>query len=140
VRKLVFCLFVALGLFSVFSTYATIFGKIQGIVHDPQHRPISGIKIVLADKTSSYSVETLTDAEGQFHFDAVPLGEYSVSVVDPAFVPESHAVTVLSGSAPVLHFELHLASQNESVPVWATSATGLRWWRDGSRHGRGASA
>jgi outer membrane receptor protein involved in Fe transport len=32
-------------------------------------------------------------------------------------------VTVLSGGAPILHFELHLASQNESVTVSANSAS-----------------
>src|SRR4029077_5625450 len=64
-----------------------------------------------------------TDAEGQFHFDAVPLGEYTVTVSDPAFVTATHRVSVLSGSAPILLFEMHLASQAESVTVSANSAS-----------------
>ena len=103
--------------------FATVFGTVRGIVHDPQHRPIADIKIVLAARDSDYSVSAMTDAEGQFHFDAVPLGEYTVTVADPAFAPEKQSVRVLSGSAPVLHFELHVAAQNESVTVTANSAS-----------------
>ena len=101
---------------------ATVFGTVRGIVHDPQHRPIADIKIVLAARDSDYNVSVMTDAEGQFHFDAVPLGEYTVTVADPAFAPEKQSVKVFSGSAPVLHFELHVAAQNESVTVTANSA------------------
>jgi outer membrane receptor protein involved in Fe transport len=105
------------------NVFATVFGTVRGIVHDPQHRPMADIKIVLAAKDSNYTVTATTDAEGQFHFDAVPLGEYTVTISDPAFVPETRSVTVLSGSAPILHFELHLASQNESLTVSANSAS-----------------
>src|SRR6202163_4524797 len=79
--------------------------------------------MALSAKDSNYTMTALTDAEGQFHFDAVPLGEYTVAVSDPTFVPETRTVTVLSGSAPILHFELHLATQNESVTVSANSAS-----------------
>ena len=70
---------------------ATVFGTVRGIVHDPQHRPVSDVKIVLAAKDSNYSVTVNTDADGQFHFDAVPLGEYTATASDPAFVTETHA-------------------------------------------------
>jgi hypothetical protein len=103
--------------------WATVFGTVRGIVHDPQHRPIANITVTLSAKSSDFSVTAVTDTEGQFHFDAVALGEYTAAVADPAFVPEQHGVTVLSGSAPILHFELHFASQNESVTVSANSAS-----------------
>jgi hypothetical protein len=103
--------------------FATVFGTVRGIVHDPQHHPVSDVKIVLTAKDSNYSVTVNTDAEGQFHFDAVPLGEYTVTASDPAFVAETHRVRVLSGSAPILHFEMHLASQAESVTVSTNSAS-----------------
>ncbi|MEQ1354309.1 MAG: carboxypeptidase-like regulatory domain-containing protein, partial [Candidatus Acidiferrum sp.] len=105
------------------TAFATVFGTVRGIVHDPQHRPVADIKIVLAAKDSEYSVTVNTDADGQFHFDAVPLGEYTVTASDPAFVTETRRVRVLSGSAPILHFEMHLASRVESVTVSANSAS-----------------
>jgi hypothetical protein len=105
------------------TAFATVFGTVRGIVHDPQHRPISDIQIILNAKDSAYTVTVRTDANGEFHFDTVPLGEYSVEVSNPTFMPEKQTVTVLSGSAPILHFELHLAGQNESVTVTANSAS-----------------
>jgi outer membrane receptor protein involved in Fe transport len=121
VRRLIFLAVISLALAG--NAFATVFGTVRGIVHDPQHRSIGGITMVLSAKDSHFTMTASTDAEGQFHFDAVPLGEYTVAVSDPTFVPESHSVTVLSGSAPILHFELHLASQNESVTVSANSAS-----------------
>lgn len=121
VRKLIFIGAISLAL--TVNAIATVFGTVRGIVHDPQHRPIGGITMVLSATDSNYDLTAMTDADGQFHFDAVPLGEYSVAVSDPTFVPDAHGVTVLSGSSPILHFELHLASQNESVTVSANSAS-----------------
>ena len=91
----------------------TIFGTVRGIVHDPQHRPVLNAQVILKAKSSEYTQATQTDLEGQFHFDAVPLGEYTVEVSDPAFATGRQAVTVFSGTAPILHFELAIASQNQ---------------------------
>jgi outer membrane receptor protein involved in Fe transport len=120
VRRLIVLVVISLALAG--NTFATVFGTVRGIVHDPKHRPIAGVTIVLSARDSNFTMTASTDAEGQFHFDAVSLGEYTVAVSDPTFMPETHNVTVLSGSAPILHFELHLASQNESVTVTANSA------------------
>ena len=112
-----------ISLILIGNAFATVFGTVRGIVHDPKHRPIGGITMVLSAKDSNFTMTASTDAEGQFHFDAVPLGEYTLAVSDPTFMPETRTVTVLSGSAPILHFELHLATQNESVTVSANSAS-----------------
>src|SRR5258706_10373003 len=101
---------------------ATVFGTVRGIVHDPQHRPIVDATVTLKAKSSDYTQTLQTDAEGQFHFDAVPLGEYRVTVSQSGFVTQEEMVTVLSGTAPVLHFELRLPSQAQSVTVLADSA------------------
>jgi outer membrane cobalamin receptor len=102
----------------------TVFGTVRGIVHDPQHRPIAAGEVVLKAKTSDYHQKTETDVNGEFHFDAVPLGEYTVTVSGASFAGEEQSVTVLSGTAPILHFELHLASQAQSVTVSAEAAPG----------------
>ena len=101
---------------------ATVFGTVRGIVHDPQHRPVSGIEVVLKGKTSEFTLNARTDDAGQFHFDAVPLGEYTVAVSDANFVADQQSVAVLSGTAPILHFELRLPTQNQTVVVSADAA------------------
>jgi outer membrane cobalamin receptor len=102
--------------------FGTIFGTVRGIVHDPQHRPVSDAQVVLKAKASGSTQELQTDAEGQFHFDAVPLGQYVVTVSQNAFATGEQNVVVLSGTAPILHFELQLAAQNQSITVSADSA------------------
>jgi Carboxypeptidase regulatory-like domain/TonB-dependent Receptor Plug Domain len=96
---------------------ATVFGTVRGIVHDPQHRPIAGADVTLKSKSSDYAQSAKTDAEGQFHFDAVPLGEYTLTVAEGSFATMEQNLTVLSGTAPVAHFELRMAPQSETVTV-----------------------
>jgi outer membrane cobalamin receptor len=114
-------LFAALLFFGV-PALATVFGTVRGIVHDPQHRPIADATVTLKAKTSDYMQTVQTDAEGGFHFDAVALGEYIVTVLQAGFVKQEQAVTVLSGTAPILHFELRLPTQAQSVTVSAESS------------------
>src|SRR2546422_9051432 len=116
-------LFILFVLLLASAALATVFGAVRGIVHDPQHRPVPGIQVILKAKASDFAVTTQTDANGEFHFDAVPLGHYTVTVSDASFAAEEQIVTVLSGTAPILHFELHVASQNQSVTVTADVAS-----------------
>jgi outer membrane cobalamin receptor len=112
------------GLLMAALSLATVFGTVRGIVHDPQHRPMTGIEIVLKAKSSDYSQITRTDTNGEFHFDAIPLGEYLVTASAAGFTAQEQTVTVLSGTAPVLHFELSLSSRSETVLVSGETLTG----------------
>ena len=114
-------------LFAVFllaatGAFATVFGGVRGIVHDPQHRPVPDIKVILKARASDYTQSSLTDSAGQFQFDAVPLGEYTVTISDSTFMAGQQSVTVLSGTSPVLHLELRLPSQSQTVTVSADAA------------------
>lgn len=99
-----------------------IFGTLRGIVHDPQHRPMMNASVRLRAVASDYEQTTQTDAEGQFHFDTVPLGQYVVRASQAGFETQEQRVTVLSGTAPILHFELRLPTQTQSITVSADSA------------------
>jgi outer membrane receptor protein involved in Fe transport len=119
------CLFVVLYLVVVVSiSNATIFGSVRGVVHDSQHRPILDVQISLKAKDSAFTLTTQTDVNGDFHFDAVPVAEYVITASKADFASSEQAMTVLSGTAPVLHFELQLASQIQSVTVSAEAAPG----------------
>src|SRR5450759_5822408 len=91
------------------SVFANIFGAIRGVVHDPQHRPIQDAMVMLKAKSSDWSKSVTTDATGEFQFNAVPLGDYSVSVASQGFAQTSRDVTVVSGTVPVVHFWLKLS-------------------------------
>ena len=102
------------------SALATIFSTVRGIVHDPSHRPIPGARVTLRATNSEYTREAITDGEGSFELAAVPAGEYTASVSHPGFAEQTLTFTNVSSSAPMLHVQLQLAHQKESVTVAET--------------------
>ena len=76
--------------------------------------------VMIHANASDWSASTNSDANGNFAFNAVPLGEYSVTVAAPGFQQTQQDVAVLSGSQPVLHFALNVAGANEMVNVTDT--------------------
>jgi TonB dependent receptor/Carboxypeptidase regulatory-like domain/TonB-dependent Receptor Plug Domain len=101
------------------TVFASIFGSVRGIVHDPQHRPVQSAMVMLRAKSSDWSATSTTNADGAFEFNAVPIGEYSVTVADPGFTQVAQNVVVNSGTEPVMHFQLRLAGAKETVNVSA---------------------
>jgi len=108
---------VVLVLLSALQSHATIFGRIQGIVHDPQHRPIAGASVKLQAITSDWSQTAQSDDNGEFSFTAVPIGDYKITVTQPKFQTSEQTVTVDSGSSPILHFPLAIATVNQTIVV-----------------------
>ncbi len=74
---------------------------------------------MLRAKSSDWAKTTNSDANGQFEFNAVPIGEYSVSVASPGFVQTAEDIVVVSGAEPVAHFQLQVAGKNENITVSA---------------------
>ena len=62
------------------AAFANDYGAVRGVVHDPQHRPLEGAMVMLKAKSSDWAKSVTTDANGEFQFNAVVLGEYSISV------------------------------------------------------------
>jgi hypothetical protein len=104
---------------------AEIFGTVHGIVHDPQHRPVQDVMVDLKAKRSAWVQHQKTNDNGEFEFSAVPLGEYTVTVALTGFQQAQQDVIVGSGTNPVLHFQLALATVTANTivsgePVTAT--------------------
>jgi outer membrane receptor protein involved in Fe transport len=109
--KLLTTLIVPIGL------WASVFGSVRGIIHDPSHRPVQGANVLLKAISSDYSQTVSTDSDGAFEATAVPVGAYRVTVTRDGFAPASQDVVVASGSAPVVHFQLSLGAVSEVVNV-----------------------
>src|SRR5258708_32803704 len=103
--------------------FASIFGTVRGIVHDVQHRPVSGAYRQLNAKSSDWKREALSDDEGRFQFDAVPAGDYTIRISREGFREYSADLTVVADSAPLRHFPLELASVTEKVEVSENAQT-----------------
>ena len=102
------------------SAFATVFGAVRGVIHDPQHRPVQGATVILKAKTSDWSKTMTSDANGEFSFNAVPIGEYSATVESSGFAQLAQNLVVVSGTEPVVHFQLQVASQTENIAVSAS--------------------
>jgi outer membrane receptor protein involved in Fe transport len=98
-------------------SFASVFGTVRGVVHDPQHRPIPGASVLLNATASDWTRPAVTDANGEFLIMAVQVGEYSVTATAPGFALLKEKIEVESGNAPVLHLQLRIAEGRETVEV-----------------------
>ncbi len=103
--------------------FATIFGTVRGIAHDPQHRPIQGAHITLKAQNSDFTQSTDSNSNGEFNFTSIPIGNYTVTVSSNGFQEMRQEVVLESDTSPVLHFQLAIAGVKESVVVPETVGT-----------------
>jgi outer membrane receptor for ferrienterochelin and colicin len=118
VRKVLVSLVAILMMVTV-PVFATIFSTVKGVVHDPQHRPVAGAAITVKARQADWTHTTITDADGAFQIGAVPIGEYTLTVVFDGFQSVEQPITVVSDTVPVLHVQLELAGVREAVTVSA---------------------
>jgi hypothetical protein len=102
------------------SLSATIFSSITGLIHDPQHRPVQAAQVTLSATDSDWSQTAVSNDAGEFRFDNVPLGAYTIKVEAEGFGAQTQNLTLASGSEARLHFPLAVSGGNESVEVHDT--------------------
>src|SRR5215472_4385029 len=103
--------------------YASVFGTVKAIVHDPQHRPVKDAQVVVQSRSSSLKLTATTNEEGIATILNVPVGEYDVSVAAKGFSTEHQSVIVTSGNVQELHLALNVASVQQTVEVSAERET-----------------
>jgi len=86
-------------------------GTLQGIVHDPQHRPIPGAEVAIRGQT------VISDANGEFRLDNIPEGSYQVTVAAQGFQTLQQSLTVAAGKSPVVHLQLEIGQLSETIEV-----------------------
>src|SRR5437867_3085417 len=104
------------------SASATIFGTVSGLIHDPQHRPVQGAQVTLRASNSAWTKSIASTDDGEFHFEAVPLGEYTVAVEVQGFARDEQKLVLSSGRDARVHFSLTVAPAKATVEVTDTSA------------------
>jgi outer membrane receptor protein involved in Fe transport len=116
-RKLPGILFCAALLCGATVARGTVFATVRGIVHDQQHMPIEGAEVRLEAVESEWSQTASTDADGRFHFDAVPMGEYRIRIKRSGFRDLEQTLELRSSAAPVLHFQMQVAGVYQTIVV-----------------------
>jgi hypothetical protein len=97
--------------------FASVFGTVKAIVHDPQHRPVQGAKVVVQSRTSAFNQSGITNEDGIAMVLNVPVGEYDIKIVSPGFGEAQQSVMVTSDNVQELHFALAVAQREETVEV-----------------------
>ena len=115
-RKLAWCILLIFVVSGPFAS-AEIFGRVRGVVHDPQHCPLPGALVTLRAARSQSTQTATTGPKGDFLLPAAPLGEYTVTITAEGFRTISEDLSLSSNSSPLLHFQLQLAKVNETVTV-----------------------
>jgi outer membrane receptor protein involved in Fe transport len=104
-------------LVGVSAAHASVLGTVQGVVHDPQHRPVGRARVTLRAAHSDLTFSSVSNTDGGFTLRSVPLGDYVITISQPGFAEYDQPVTVHSESTVELHFQLTVAPVNESVTV-----------------------
>ncbi|MGH9590135.1 MAG: carboxypeptidase-like regulatory domain-containing protein, partial [Terracidiphilus sp.] len=100
---------------------ATVFATVRGVVHDPEHRPIAHAQVTLQSAHSAFVLHAVTNSDGEFQMDNAPLGVYRLSVSARDFETVTQALTLASGTSPILHVELPIGAAKQSVVVYGDS-------------------
>lgn len=103
--------------------FAAALGLVQGIVHDPEHRPIAGAQIVLHAADSDLSFSAVSNADGAFSIQAVPPGMYRIVVSATGFAATEQTIPVTSNGSGILHFPLAIAAVQQTAEVHAEPET-----------------
>ena len=93
-------------------------GAIEGVVVDPELRPVPGASVsIRADDTGEIR-RTLTDERGRFSALAMPVGAYTIEATLEGFAPSRRAgIIVRVGHAEVVNLQLAIAGITQSVSV-----------------------
>ena len=112
-----FSAFILLALLAPAQLFASIFGTVKAIVHDPQHRPVQGAQVQVRSRTSDFKTSAITNEDGIATLLNVPIGAYDVTVESQGFTSAQQQATVTSGNVQELHFALIVAQHQETVEV-----------------------
>ncbi|HEY0309393.1 MAG TPA: TonB-dependent receptor [Acidobacteriaceae bacterium] len=116
-RRFVFCFAVLLSCITAPTAHASIFSQVHGVIHDPQHRPIAGVKIELRAANSNFMLTIRSAQDGSFALSSVPLGNYILIVRQAGFATAQQSVTLASGTSPDLHIQLMVGAVEQNVSV-----------------------
>src|SRR5947209_11478260 len=81
-------------------SFASAFGSLTGLVHDSQHRPISGARLTLKAQAGAPVFEEATANDGTFLMRAIPAGEYNLTIAAAGFADTTLHVTIYSDRTP----------------------------------------
>jgi len=75
--------------------------------------------VTLKAAGSSFTLTTKTNTEGEFDVQQAPIGVYTLKIAAPGFASTEQVITIASGTNPVVHIQLTVASATQTVVIQA---------------------
>jgi hypothetical protein len=98
-------------------------GTVTGQVTDPSGLFIAGAKVQLTNPVTGYEQMAVTDTNGTFRFNSVPINNYHLEVSSQGFNPVQQNVDVRNSVPVVANIALAIATEASTVTVQATAAS-----------------
>jgi hypothetical protein len=96
---------------------ATASGTIQGTVTDKSGAVVSGAQVVAKNKATDLTRTATTSETGDYRFQLLPVGVYTVTVSKAGFGTVSQAVETLIGQVATVNAELKPGATSEVIEV-----------------------
>lgn len=122
-RRLLFATLLIL-LFTLNAKAQTFRGAINGTVTDPSGASVPGAQVKATDKATGIEHPSVTTSDGEFSFQDLPLGTYSITVTAQGFPAVTiEGVIVTAGSIYTLPVKLAISQQATTVEVSASAVS-----------------
>jgi hypothetical protein len=107
-------------LFSTTGSCQTAVTSLRGIVNDPSGAVIPGAKVTIAETQNGYKAERIANEHGEFAFDQISPGHYTVEVQATGFGGEKTLIELLVNQPRTLNFKLSVSTSVATVEVDAS--------------------
>ncbi|MBI4455814.1 MAG: TonB-dependent receptor [Acidobacteria bacterium] len=97
-------------------------GRVMGVLKDQSGAVVQGGKIEIKNLDSGLTISTVTDQQGQYAFDSVPVGRYQVSAASTGFETSVRSdITITAGQETTVDVSLNISKTETLVEVTATA-------------------
>lgn len=125
--KRLFLLGVLVSSFAFLANGQTSRGVVSGVVVDPTGAVVEGATVVLTNQSTSIESTVVTNSSGFYRFDAVNLGNYSVSVTATGFGKVTKTgIGVSANQTSSVDVALAVGSQEVTVEITADAGSQLQ--------------
>jgi hypothetical protein len=115
-------LFLVPGCFQPAARAQTFRGAINGSITDPSGGAIATAKVVVTETATHATHEMTSTSDGEFSFQDLPTGEYTVAVTAPGFQATTVGnVQVTAGNVYTLPVKLTVGAQTSAIEVSAAA-------------------
>jgi len=120
-KRLTYLLLVGIVLLSLGSgnafAQATASGTIQGTVTDQSGAVVTGAQVVAKNKATDLSRAATSSDTGDYRFELLPVGNYTVTVSKTGFATFAQTIEILIGQTATVNAELKPGAASELIEV-----------------------